>query len=82
MHNGSTITSSIVKALEDTFFRLEDLAFRAAPGVGDIIPRGSGRDPVFRVAFCGIVNPVTFKTDPSGIFGIGWHRTATPFRQN
>ena len=73
MYNGSTITSSIIKALEDAFFGFEDLAFRAAPGIRDIFPKGSRGDPVFRVALCGIVNPVTFEADPAGIFCIGWH---------
>ena len=74
MFNGSTTTSSIVKALKDTFFGFEDLAFRAAPGIGNRIPGSSGRDPVFRVALFWIENPVTFKADPAGIFCIGWHR--------
>ncbi len=73
MYSGSTIISSILKALEDTLLAFQDLALGTAPVIRHFFPGGPGRNPVLGVSLGRVIDVMAFKTDPPGILIIGRH---------
>lgn len=71
--SGSTITSLLLKPFKNALLRLQDLAFGTAPCIRHLLPGRPGRDPILGIAFCRVVNIMTFQTDPPCIFLINWH---------
>ena len=54
-----------------TFFYLEDFTFRAAPCIRNVFKTRATADSCFWIPFFGIIDIVTFKTDPSFVCFIG-----------
>lgn len=54
-----------------TFFYLEDFTFRAAPGIRNFFKTRATTDSGFWIPFFGIINIVTFKTNPTFAFFFG-----------
>ena len=54
-----------------TFFYLEDFTLRAAPGIRNLFKTRSTADSGFWIPFFGIINIVTFKTNPTFALLIG-----------
>ena len=55
---------SVIEPFEHALFYLQDLAFRATPGIRKILEGDTGRYPPFGVTFCRIIDIVAFKANP------------------
>ena len=58
----------VIEPFKHAFLAFENLAFRAAPRVRQILEQHSRGDPLCFIAFCRIVDIVAFKTYPAGGF--------------
>jgi len=59
---------SVIKAFENTFLGFEDFTFGTAPGIRHVFECGTGRNSVFGIPFCRIIDVMAFKTNPAGHF--------------
>ena len=69
--NGKSKKKLFIYFFKYTFFYLEDFTFRAAPGIRNIFKTRVTADSGFWIPFFGIINIVTFKTNPTFAFFIG-----------
>ena len=60
------IISSFIEPFEYSFFRFEDIAFWAAPGIREILECNPGEDTTFFIPFFWIIDVMAFKTYPPG----------------
>ena len=71
-------TESIIEAFKNSFFKFQNITFRAAPGIRQILKCDTRHNPPFRISFCRIINIMAFKADPAYKFFCFCHFRSDP----